>query len=107
MRPACGNITGTLSDQRHCVWMRPAPMGDSNKATTVLATLDHGPYGPKEVPYADVKIFGNGTFSVVNQARMVDGGELISIKKILQGKRFKKTWPPPSPALARGWSPLP
>ncbi|XP_069768323.1 glycogen synthase kinase-3 beta-like isoform X2 [Narcine bancroftii] len=69
--------------------MRPAPMGDSNKATTVVATLDRGPDGPKEVPYVGVKIISNGSFSVVYQARMVDGGELISIKKILQGKRFK------------------
>ncbi|XP_072122406.1 glycogen synthase kinase-3 beta-like [Mobula birostris] len=62
---------------------------DGNKVTTVVATPGHGPDIPKEVSYADIKIIGNGSFGVVYQAKLVDTGELIAIKKVLQDKRFK------------------
>ncbi|XP_069758426.1 glycogen synthase kinase-3 beta-like isoform X2 [Narcine bancroftii] len=41
------------------------------------------------VSCTDDKIIDNGSFSVVYQARLVDSGELIAIKKILHDKRFK------------------
>ncbi|OQR69535.1 glycogen synthase kinase-3 beta-like [Tropilaelaps mercedesae] len=42
-----------------------------------------------DVTYTDTKVIGNGSFGVVYQARMVDTGELVAIKKVLQDKRFK------------------
>ncbi|XP_069758416.1 glycogen synthase kinase-3 beta-like [Narcine bancroftii] len=54
-----------------------------------MATLCHGPNVPKVVSCTDDKIIDNGSFGVVYQARLVDSGELIAIKKILQDKRFK------------------
>lgn len=42
-----------------------------------------------EVQYADTKVIGNGSFGVVYQAKLVDSGELVAIKKVLQDKRFK------------------
>ncbi|XP_062912814.1 glycogen synthase kinase-3 beta-like isoform X1 [Mobula hypostoma] len=71
------------------VWKMWVCSGDGNKVTTVVATPGHGPDIPKEVSYADIKIIGNGSFGVVYQAKLVDTGELIAIKKVLQDKRFK------------------
>ena len=42
-----------------------------------------------EIRYADAKVIGNGSFGVVYQARLVDSGEMVAIKKVLQDKRFK------------------
>lgn len=35
-----------------------------------------------DVTYTDTKVIGNGSFGVVYQARMVDTGELVAIKKV-------------------------
>ena len=59
--------------------------------TTVMATpgQSQGPDQPEEVSYTDTKVIGNGSFGVVYQARLVNTGELVAIKKVLQDKRFK------------------
>ncbi|KAJ1133087.1 hypothetical protein NDU88_011386 [Pleurodeles waltl] len=62
---------------------------DSSKVTTVVATPGQGPDRPLEVSYTDIKVIGNGSFGVVYQARLVDSGEMVAIKKVLQDKRFK------------------
>uniref|UniRef100_UPI00398E5F02 glycogen synthase kinase-3 beta-like n=1 Tax=Pristiophorus japonicus TaxID=55135 RepID=UPI00398E5F02 len=62
---------------------------DGSKVTTVVATPGQGPDNPKEVSYTDIKVIGNGSFGVVYQAKLVDTGELVAIKKVLQDKRFK------------------
>lgn len=62
---------------------------DSTKVTTVVATPGQGPDRPLEVSYSDIKVIGNGSFGVVYQARLVDSGEMVAIKKVLQDKRFK------------------
>ncbi|XP_039629083.1 glycogen synthase kinase 3 alpha b [Polypterus senegalus] len=62
---------------------------DSGKVTTVVATPGQGPDRPQEVSYTDIKVIGNGSFGVVYQARLVDSGEMVAIKKVLQDKRFK------------------
>ncbi|XP_064463825.1 glycogen synthase kinase-3 beta-like isoform X4 [Ornithodoros turicata] len=62
---------------------------DGSKVTAVLATPGQGPDRPQEVSYADTKVIGNGSFGVVYQARLLDTGELVAIKKVLQDKRFK------------------
>lgn len=62
---------------------------DGSKITTVVATPGQGPDRPQEVSYTDIKVIGNGSFGVVYQAKLVDSGELVAIKKVLQDKRFK------------------
>lgn len=62
---------------------------DGNKVTTVVATAGQGSDRPQEVAYMDTKVIGNGSFGVVFQAKLVDSGELVAIKKVLQDKRFK------------------
>ena len=55
----------------------------------MFATSGHGPDRPHEVSYTDAKVIGNGSFGVVYQAKLVDTGEVVAIKKVLQDKRFK------------------
>ncbi|XP_018012953.1 glycogen synthase kinase-3 beta isoform X3 [Hyalella azteca] len=62
---------------------------DGNKVTTVVATAGQGSDRPQEVSYMDTKVIGNGSFGVVFQAKLVESGELVAIKKVLQDKRFK------------------
>ncbi|XP_052254339.1 glycogen synthase kinase-3 beta-like isoform X2 [Dreissena polymorpha] len=62
---------------------------DGSKVTTVLATAGQGNDRPMEVSYTDAKVIGNGSFGVVYQAKLVESGDLVAIKKVLQDKRFK------------------
>lgn len=43
----------------------------------------------RELAYANCKVVGNGSFGVVFQAKLVQSGEEVAIKKVLQDKRFK------------------
>lgn len=66
------------------------PLGrDICKHTTVVATNGHGPDRQQEISFTDTKAIGNGSFGVVYQAKLVELGELVAIKKVLQDKRFK------------------
>jgi serine/threonine protein kinase len=66
---------------------------DGQKVHTVVATKGKASLGNDqeyiEVAYADLKVIGNGSFGVVYQARLMETGELVAIKKVLQDKRFK------------------
>ncbi|KAI1287424.1 Glycogen synthase kinase-3 beta [Halotydeus destructor] len=62
---------------------------DVGKVTTVNAVPGQGPEEPQQIVYADTKVIGNGSFGIVYQARLVDSGELVAIKRVLQDKRFK------------------
>ena len=41
------------------------------------------------ISYSAERIIGNGSFGVVFQASVVETGEIVAIKKVLQDKRFK------------------
>ena len=41
------------------------------------------------ISYSADRIIGNGSFGVVFQATMLETGEIVAIKKVLQDKRFK------------------
>lgn len=47
------------------------------------------PGDKKPYTFTGEKIIGNGTFGVVFQARIVETGEVVAIKKVLQDKRYK------------------
>ena len=48
-----------------------------------------GSSGSNTISYSADRIIGNGSFGVVFQATMVQSGEIVAIKKVLQDKRFK------------------
>ena len=43
----------------------------------------------QQISYSAERIIGNGSFGVVCQAAVVETGEIVAIKKVLQDKRFK------------------
>jgi glycogen synthase kinase 3 beta len=48
-----------------------------------------GTTGEQQISYSAERIIGNGSFGVVFQASVVETGEIVAIKKVLQDKRFK------------------
>ncbi len=54
-----------------------------------MASHGQGSERSVEIKYADAKVIGNGSFGVVYQARLVEGNDMVAIKKVLQDKRFK------------------
>jgi serine/threonine protein kinase len=47
------------------------------------------PLTEQNISYSAERIIGNGSFGVVFEAKVVDTGEVVAIKKVLQDKRFK------------------
>ena len=43
----------------------------------------------KSISYAAERVIGNGSFGVVYQATVIETGEIVAIKKVLQDRRFK------------------
>lgn len=43
----------------------------------------------KEINYIPIKAVGNGSFGLVYQAKIVETGALVAIKRVLQDKRYK------------------
>ena len=57
------------------------------KANTTVAPAAGA--GEQQISYSAERIIGNGSFGVVFQAAVVETGEIVAIKKVLQDKRFK------------------
>lgn len=55
----------------------------SSPTDTTASTTD------QTISYSAERIIGNGSFGVVFQAAVVETGEVVAIKKVLQDKRFK------------------
>ena len=63
------------------------PPNSTRHNTTTTAT--HSPITEQTISYSAERIIGNGSFGVVFQASVVETGEIVAIKKVLQDKRFK------------------
>lgn len=72
-----------------------APGGSSGENHAVAAASgaaggSGGGGAPEQtISYSAERIIGNGSFGVVFQAAVVETGEVVAIKKVLQDKRFK------------------
>jgi glycogen synthase kinase 3 beta len=65
-----------------------APSSIANAAAATAATSPTS-NSPETISYSAERIIGNGSFGVVFQASVVETGEIVAIKKVLQDKRFK------------------
>merc|ERR1719410_738486 len=65
------DLSGVISNSNEAV--------RSSRSTTAEQTIS----------YSAERIIGNGSFGVVFQAAVVETGEIVAIKKVLQDKRFK------------------
>lgn len=68
--------------------------GDSSRLGTTTATgastsAASSTTSEQNISYAAERIIGNGSFGVVFEAKVVETGEVVAIKKVLQDKRFK------------------
>jgi len=76
---------------------RTGGLDDPTKIVRVPAS-DGKSGEPREIAYTSCKVIGNGSFGVVFQAKLVQGGlpgatdDQIAIKKVLQDKRFKVSY---------------
>lgn len=70
-----------------------ANMVDSNSSETghiITTTIGGRNNQPKQtISYAPERIVGTGSFGVVFQAKCIETGETVAIKKVLQDKRYK------------------
>uniref|UniRef100_A0A914C6R6 Glycogen synthase kinase-3 n=1 Tax=Acrobeloides nanus TaxID=290746 RepID=A0A914C6R6_9BILA len=67
----------------------PATGGVRREMITITASTNTRPERIVELKYSNVKVVGNGSFGVVYVARLVDSGEMVAIKKVLQDRRYK------------------
>lgn len=65
--------------------MRSSRRGQSSSAVAPATTSST----EQQISYSAERIIGNGSFGVVFQAAVVETGEIVAIKKVLQDKRFK------------------
>ena len=61
------------------------PSGGSAAATDDSKS----PLAEQNISYSAQRIIGNGSFGVVFEAKVVETGKVVAIKKVLQDKRFK------------------
>ena len=66
-----------------------AAMKSSHRSTSAAAAAVASPSSEQQISYSAERIIGNGSFGVVFQAAVVETGEIVAIKKVLQDKRFK------------------
>uniref|UniRef100_A0A915J4A3 Protein kinase domain-containing protein n=1 Tax=Romanomermis culicivorax TaxID=13658 RepID=A0A915J4A3_ROMCU len=57
----------------------------SNNNVEERGNIDH----QVDIQYTDTRLIGNGSFGVVYRAKLVQTGETVAIKKVLQDRRFK------------------
>ncbi|XP_038982560.1 shaggy-related protein kinase alpha-like isoform X2 [Phoenix dactylifera] len=65
--------------------------GNGTETGQIIATTIGGRHGqPKQtISYMAERVVGTGSFGVVFQAKCVETGETVAIKKVLQDKRYK------------------
>ena len=76
------NTNNTINQQSQ---QQPPP--DNNNNTSPTSQQQQG--ASETISYSAERIIGNGSFGVVFQASVVETGETVAIKKVLQDKRFK------------------
>ncbi|MCO5604814.1 hypothetical protein L7F22_058987 [Adiantum nelumboides] len=80
-----------LQDEANCLAQDKGMSCHGAEAGHVIVTTISGPNGqPKQtVSYMAERVVGTGSFGVVFQAKCLETGETVAIKKVLQDKRYK------------------
>ena len=69
--------------------VQPSSSNNNNTTTTQPSSPTSPTQSSETISYSAERIIGNGSFGVVFQASVVETGEIVAIKKVLQDKRFK------------------
>jgi len=81
----------TLIDMKQSSPTPTSSLPKSLKPNNIIAGSGSSGSGEAEqtISYSAERIIGNGSFGVVFQATVVETGDVVAIKKVLQDKRFK------------------
>ena len=83
-------LSNAQREGRESVWEGRVTSGDPAGVDHIITTHSTDTNIPREtIRYRTERVVGNGSFGVVYQARCLETGELVAIKKVLQDKRFK------------------
>src|SRR4051812_30149791 len=86
-------LTATMEAMRLKDDKGPAPPSASSllpaPGSVVEATKQKKGGEKQAISYAAERVIGNGSFGVVYQATVIETGETVAIKKVLQDRRFK------------------
>ena len=79
----------TIDDDRAAY--NPPPIASSvpSSSSSTISPSPSSSSKKKAISYAAERVIGNGSFGVVYQATVIDTGETVAIKKVLQDRRFK------------------
>ena len=88
---AAASNNSNLMSNSAVVAAPPAVQPSSTNTTTGQPSSPTSPSAnnTETISYSAERIIGNGSFGVVFQASVVETGEIVAIKKVLQDKRFK------------------
>eukprot|EP00560_Eucampia_antarctica_P002379 CAMPEP_0197836120 /NCGR_PEP_ID=MMETSP1437-20131217/27996_1 /TAXON_ID=49252 ORGANISM="Eucampia antarctica, Strain CCMP1452" /NCGR_SAMPLE_ID=MMETSP1437 /ASSEMBLY_ACC=CAM_ASM_001096 /LENGTH=439 /DNA_ID=CAMNT_0043442043 /DNA_START=378 /DNA_END=1697 /DNA_ORIENTATION=+ len=75
--------SGKMGDEIVGATASSKPLSQQENAASVSTPQE------QTISYSAERIIGNGSFGVVFQAAVVETGEIVAIKKVLQDKRFK------------------
>nr|AOG62274.1 GSK3-beta [Eurychasma dicksonii] len=96
MKANTSNIEDSLSESKgtdstsEMEKSEPSTISDNTMAASSNKETESRPSTDGQtVSYSAERIIGNGSFGVVFQATVVETGEVVAIKKVLQDKRFK------------------
>lgn len=64
-------------------------MAETSAAVASAADDSKSSLTEQNISYSAQRIIGNGSFGVVFEAKVVETGKVVAIKKVLQDKRFK------------------
>jgi serine/threonine protein kinase len=84
--------TNNLNDEKSSENMGDNIVGQNAPSKSLAQqenTADVSTSQEQTISYSAERIIGNGSFGVVFQAAVVETGEIVAIKKVLQDKRFK------------------
>ena len=95
-----GQETATMQQESNNNNEMAAPAAASLPAASTSLEADYSSKGgvgdgsssaitEQNISYSAERIIGNGSFGVVFEAKVVETGEVVAIKKVLQDKRFK------------------
>lgn len=83
------NLPQTASNTTTSPTANSSSSNTNNNNDTNTSNSSHNQQTEQTISYSAERIIGNGSFGVVFQAAVVETGEVVAIKKVLQDKRFK------------------
>mmetsp|Transcript_36565 Transcript_36565/g.53681 ORF Transcript_36565/g.53681 Transcript_36565/m.53681 type:complete len:481 (-) Transcript_36565:499-1941(-) len=94
---ASGNLADSTRERARGLGALPPPNTRPSSMRTIVEPKQPQQKGQQKqdpdqeqtISYSAERIIGNGSFGVVFQAAVVETGEIVAIKKVLQDKRFK------------------